>query len=83
MTRLAASEPAWAQLTDSLSPSNGGGTPPNASSAERDGWQAIIDSRLAEWEKNPDVLEDEGVAAFSKAFDELVGSLSAKATELR
>jgi transaldolase len=28
------------------------------------------------------VLEDEGVAAFSKAFDELIGSLAAKAPEL-
>ena len=71
MTRLAASEPAWAQITDSLSPSNGGGMPPNGSSVERDGWQVIIDGRLAEWEKNPDVLEDEGVTPPSAATIQL------------
>jgi hypothetical protein len=29
-----------------------------------------------------DTLEEQGVAAFSKSFDELMGSLGAKAAEL-
>jgi hypothetical protein len=29
-----------------------------------------------------EVLEDQGVASFSKAFDELLGALGAKADEL-
>ena len=29
--------------------------------AERGGWQAVIEGQLAEWEKDPSVLEDEGI----------------------
>src|SRR5438552_1294075 len=63
--RLVTSEPSWAQMTDAL-PVNGGpgtGAAPDGSRAEREGWQAVIGGRLAEWENKPSLLEDEGVEA--------------------
>src|SRR5438105_4696913 len=67
MNRAATSGLAWAQLADPL-PANGGAGPravprANGTAAEREGWQAVIDGRLAEWQRNPAALEDDGVVA--------------------
>ena len=62
------------------------GTVRRAIDADPSGAQATLDALVAIGVDLADVgqtLEDEGVAAFAKSFDELIGALGTKAAELR
>ncbi len=67
MNPIATSETGWGQLVQTLPPYGAVGSKSvpgaNGAPALREGWQAIIDGPLAEWDSNPETLEDEGVEA--------------------
>jgi len=71
---------------DTLAAFDDHGTPARTVDADADGARAVLD-RLAAVGVDIDdvtaVLEQEGVAAFAKSFDELISSLDAKAQSLR
>lgn len=61
------SEAPWAQFAGPLAANAvarpEAAQPHNGSSTECERWRAVVGSRLAEWQENPAVLEDEAVEA--------------------
>ena len=62
MSRLETTDAVWARMTGPL-PFTGAAESGNGDPKEREAWKTVIEGRLADWARNPALLEDEGVEA--------------------
>ena len=64
MSRIEMSGATWADLRGPVSINGASGQ--GATVATGQDWQAVVSGRLAEWERNPRQLEDDGIVAPSR-----------------